>query len=341
MRGVRVSQETLWQAFVLAFPARPGGADELQMFVVVLEALAERDVLLLPPRTGHRWALRLGVLLPVSVDRVVVPRVRDRAWRDSPWHPLLSWIADLPTATEEELAFLRRVHDGLVRGAFAHAAPRKRRSLELCNDEKRLSGLMGGRLFGAGRLSVELLGIAEDALPLVWEEVGEAPAVLVFENADAFTFALRRLRRCDRPPWGIVAFGDGDRVSRSLQWLREVGRPIATITYVGDLDWDGLGAAHLAREAARRAGLPDIEPATELHTMMLSAAARLGRADGWPHAGACDRSDCERLVRFLTPQHREAVTAIVLAKRRIPEEILAAEEWAEILVGRDHSTVLE
>ena len=165
----------------------------------------------------------------------------------------------------------------------------------------------------------------------MWEEVGDAPAVLVFENADAFTFALRCLRSCERPPWGIVAFGDGDRVSRSLQWLREIGRPLRRIAYVGDLDWDGLSAADLARTAARVAGLPEVEPATELHARMLSAATRLGRPDGWPHAGARDRVEGERLLSFVAPQHRAPVGEIVAAKRRIPEEILAADEWGEIL----------
>ena len=91
---------------------------------------------------------------------------------------------------------------------------------------------------------------------------------------------------------------------------------------------NGMAASHRRRSTGARACVSgtrfvgdvvrDIEARMWVRLReMLDAATRLGRPDGWPHAGARDRVEGERLLNFLAPQHRGLVRAIVAAKRRI------------------------
>jgi hypothetical protein len=151
---------------------------------------------------------------------------RARQWRTFPWHPRLQWVADVVSLSEQAEAFLRRVHEGLVSGRFSQPAPLKYRSLELTGDEKALADLAKTRLFGTGRLDFELLGCIDDLPPLAWQRVAGAPSLIVFENTGAFAVARRILASLPRPPYGLVACGEGARFQRSLLQLRDIDGPL-------------------------------------------------------------------------------------------------------------------
>jgi hypothetical protein len=139
--------------------------------------------------------------------------------------------------------FLLRVHRGLVHGEFAVQAPLKYRSLQLTGREKRLGELAQTGLFGLGRLNLELLGCFSETPPMACETLSDAPTLIVFENADSFAVARNVLRSLASPPFGMVGFGGGNGIARSLPSLRVLGKQVQRIAYVGDLDGHGLRIA--------------------------------------------------------------------------------------------------
>jgi hypothetical protein len=326
--GVRLGSDTLWVTFAAAFPRRPGGAAERQWFLAALEAAEAEGVVRLPARAGRLWDRTAWPSVPTSVDRVrEAPAPKDDAWRRLPWHPALQWVPDLARANESDVAFLRRVHEGLVRGTFDEPAPFKYRSLELTGDEKRLGELTRGALFATGRLTLELLGCSLDTLPLAWEDVGSSPAVLAVENHATFGLALKTLRELAATsnrasPYGVVAYGSGKCFPQSVAWLAKIRRPIEQIHYVGDLDWPGLEIATAASAAAVVAGLPPVEAAPGVHAAMLMAAERFGAADGWPYDKAAPPSGADALLAWLPPDVRDGARRVLRAGRRVPEEAL-------------------
>ncbi|HEX9939243.1 MAG TPA: hypothetical protein VGB15_19020 [Longimicrobium sp.] len=329
--GRRVYREALWNAFSTAFP-NVRGPEQRAWFLAALEALAGDGVLRLPSRQGGRWDTALLPHVPVSVDLVYAPAPpRDDTWRREPWHPRLAWVPRLARLADDHLAFLRRVQQGLVEGWFGEPAPLRYRSLQLTGDEKRLDVLLRSALFGEGHLTADLLGVRSYPPPLAWESVGERPAVVVFENADAFGVARRALAALSDPPYGMVAYGCGAVFQQSVQHLATIGRPVARIDYVGDLDRPGLDIARLSGASAALAGLPAVTPAPGVHRAMLDAAAHFGHPLGWPYesARAID-ADLAR-VEWLAPEVRSDALAILAAGRRIPEEVLGPREMREWL----------
>lgn len=333
-RKSRVTGELLWRLFAEAFPTRPHGPSERQLLCEVLAVLAERGVVRLPSvRSRRLWddTARPAVPRQLSILRPAAP-AQDRVWRHFPWHPRLSWVADLSVLSDEHAAFLRKVHDGLVTDQFTQVAPLKYRSLELTGHEKRLARLAASQLFGPGRLTLELLGCADDPLPLVWEEVGPRPTLIVFENASSFSVARSVLAQLPDPPYGLIAYGAGARIERSLPYLRILARQVLQIEYVGDLDQDGLRIALATQRAAAKAGLPIPRPAPGLHRLMLDACRDFGHPRGWPHRKKripSAQGDAD-LLAFLPADVRADVAPILAADRRIPEEFIGPQQLSEL-----------
>lgn len=325
----RIGSDLLWRLFAEAFPTRPQGPEERALLSTLLSTLAERGVIRLPSIRNRRlWDDSARILLPRQVTVVHYPRAStDKHWQRIPWHPQLSFIADLPHLPDEQFAFLKRVHDGLADGSFVHTAPMKFRSLELTGHEKRLAQIAKSQLFAPGRLNLQLLGCSEDPLPLVWEEVGPRPAIILFENASAFSVGRLILSQSQDPPYGIIGYGGGTRIVRSLPYLRTLSRQVQEIDYVGDLDRDGLRIALAAQRIAQETGLPVPRPAPGLHRLMLDAARQFEHPRGWPHRKkrASGTSSDAELLEFLPVDIRSAVAPILAADRRIPEEVLGPQ----------------
>lgn len=331
---LRLGSDLLWHLFAEAFPTRPQGPEERVLFSAVLHTLSERGVIRLPSIRNRRlWDSSARVSLPRQVTVVHSARPSmDKDWQHFPWHPRLSWIADLPLLSDEQIAFLKRVHEGLVAGCLAQPAPMKFRSLELTGHEKRLAQLAKSQLFARGRLDWQLLGCIDDPLPLVWEEVGPRPTLILFENASAFSVARTILTQIQDPPYGLIGYGGGARIARSLPYLRTISRQVQEIDYVGDLDRDGLRIALAAQRIALETALPVPRPAPGIHRLMLDAARQFDHPRGWPHRKkrAPGTSSDAELLAFLPPDVRSTVAPIIAADRRIPEEVVGPQALAAL-----------
>ena len=330
----RLGRNQIWTAFARAFPVRPQGAEERQWFRAALDHAAKEGTLRLPSERGEGWDRSQMPAIPlVATLRRGGNQRRDHSWRTFPWHPALAWIADHRALTPEQVAFLRRVHEGLRDGRFGERAPLKYRSLQLTGDEKRLGSLTKTKLFGPGRLSLELLGCLPDRVPLAWASVSDDSTALVVENAGPFNVAVSVLRQVSRPPYGIVVYGAGAGVEQALPGLCDLGRSVTRVMYVGDLDRAGLRIAQAAAQTSQRAGLPPLEPAPGLHKAMLDSAAHLGHPLGWATEARRSRTDDAHLVTWLPSEVRARVREVLAAGRRVPEEVLGPEELLQAWSG--------
>ena len=336
---VRIDQAALWRAFAAAFPHRPTGPAERALFAVALQALAQRDVVRLPPARGTRWDRAQKPPVPRSIDLVdpgdalAQAGAGDFDWRAYPWHQRLHWVSDMRALSRGQIHFLRRVHHGLVKGWFTRPAPIKYRSLQLTGDEKRLAQLAQTGLFAPGKLDFALLGCFPDHPPLAWEPIAATGgALLVFENAGAFMLARQLLGALARPPYQLLAYGSGRTLPAGLPHLLTIGRTITGIFYVGDLDPLGLDIAVDARERAEVLGLPAVRPAPGWHLALLDAAAALGHPDGWPNPKSHTASrSLDELLAFLPQAARLRARAVLTAGRRIPEEVMGPAEMSALL----------
>lgn len=329
-RGKRIPENEIWDAFAQAFPYRPMGVAEREWLRSALNALADEGVLTLPAERSTYWDRSIDPPLPQLVTRIDAPVQRSESWRGDAWHPLLSWVSGMPRLAEDQVFFLQRIQDALVAGSLRTPAPVRYRSLQLTGDEKRLERHMTTVLFGEGRLSVEMLNLYHDVLPLAWERVGPGGAVLVFENSAPFSVARDVLSAMERPPYGIVAYGAGRCFIQSVEHLLSINCEVSSIDYVGDLDEPGLEIAKGAGETARRTGaLPVLRPALGLHKMMITAAERFGHANGWPDPKRTSLAN-PSAADVLPPDVRSRVLAVIAAGHRIPEEVLGPEEMRAV-----------
>jgi hypothetical protein len=320
-----VEPEVFWRVFIKAFPHRPRGDESRRVLLRALRYAEEKGVIRIPPSHGKLWERAFAPALPRCVYRVDDRPAADRSWRDYPWGKDLQWVRRLPSLTRDELSLLKRVHEGIRDGIFLDPVPLKNRSLQLTGHEKRLAKMAKGRLFGPGKLSLEVLGcLPDEHPPIAWYAIASDPSVLVVENKTAFSVIRGVLRSLPEPPYGMVAYGGGNAFMQSVQDLAQIGRPVHIIHYIGDLDRPGLFIARTAAATARRAGLPPVIPAPALHRLMLDAAARMGHPNGMEYkevSGTILESDDE-LLSWLPEDVRAGVASILNLGRRVPEEIL-------------------
>lgn len=317
-KGVPLS--ALWEAFAGAFPARPQGREGRALLLMALRKLEAEGAVTFPSTRGRLWDRRTEPALPTKVMRAEPEREPGWNWRGFPWHPELHWVLDLPRPTASQLAFIRRVHEGLVEGWFAQAAPLRHRSLQLTGDEKQLFRLSRTALFGYGRLSLERLGCAREPTPLAWERVGDGDAMIIFENAGPFQQARETLAGHAAPPFGFVAYGGGGEFRHSVRYLATLAPRPRRLLYVGDLDRPGIRIAHAAAAATRESELPPLEPATAVHAAMLQRARAFGASEGWAHRREYPLSS--EWLEWLDPAVRPLISTMLAARRRIPEEVL-------------------
>lgn len=325
--AVRVGSQDLWRALARVFPHRTPGPAERRLLLDALKSIEARGSLRLPPERGKRWDRSMDPAVPTSVD---VVRDEDAPsgfpWRTFPWHPKLDWVVQCRSLSAQQVEFLRRVHEGLVNGTFREPAPLKYRSLQLTGDEKRLASLATTSLFGPSRLTFEMLACLPDALPLAWEAVGDGGRMVIFENAVPFAVARRVLGEMTARPYDLIAYGGGRSVLAALGHIKTIERSVESIHYVGDLDHAGIDIAWCATRCSKDLGLPTLEPASELHRQMLSAAESFGYPQGWPAQERFSDVDRRRILDVLSPDVRGRVDAILREGGRIPEEVLGPDE---------------
>ncbi len=330
-KGTRVNQKQLWQAFARAFPDRPA-RDQRAMFTSALTLLERANQIRLPATRGDRWDRTQSPAVPLSVDLVRAPKAPPSTdWKRVAWHPRIAWVLDLPKLPANQEAFMRRLNEALIDQSLAQRVPFKYRSLQLTANEKELESLLGTSLFAANRLRLEDLNCDRETLPLPWHRVGKSSRVLIFENPGPFHVAREVLAKIPDPRYGIVACGGGNSVTKSIAYLKTIDPAVTHIHYVGDLDLPGLSIALRAQAAAAAAGLPKVEPAGELHQLMLDQRSAFGQPLGWTYAEEpLEATTAEDALRFLDPRQREQSRPMITAGRRVPEEVLGPAELARV-----------
>lgn len=260
--------------------------------------------------------------LPAFVD-VVRPRSNNGGGevRGHGWRPELARVLALqPAPTPAEARILRQVNRWLAdRGDDAPQCGSRERSLEVFGDEKLLDErLRDGRLFSSGLLSYELLRSRRVAPGLVTERVGNAPSVLVVENADTFRSLADVLRESARPPAGLVAWGAGAAFEQSCEALTDLridGQPVRDAWYFGDIDPSGL---RIPARAAELVAPLTLRPARLLYALLLDR----------DHRGAGRermREATEEHLRWLGEPLAARARAVMAANRRLAQEALTAE----------------
>lgn len=127
------------------------------------------------------------------------------------WRAELAWAADPGSdLSASEVKLLAAVNDWLARGD-RRLVPVRERSLEVFGDEKLLETLLLGRLFGPGRLTLDLLW-AESCWPEVVESVaGPGADWLIVENYTTYVSVSRAAQRVGYPD--RVIWGSGNHMS--------------------------------------------------------------------------------------------------------------------------------
>jgi hypothetical protein len=330
-RRVRIPIVDVWKIFNEAFPHRPRGAELRSWLLTALREAATLNVVKLPVEHGKRWDRTLQPPIPTSVDRILAPQpAPNDEWRRFPWHPRLSWVADLKGITPEQEEFLRRVNKGFAQGSFDRLAPLMYRSLELTGHEKRLKALTKTVLFEEGRLSLDLLGCLPRIPPLMTETICDRPIAIVFENVESFQVARNVLNKMSNPPYGIIAYGAGRSFQQSILNFGAMNRSIERIEYVGDLDRAGLSIAMAATKIAIEQGFPPVMPARGIHQAMIQASRNFGHSLGLLNEKQDSDKNDEFIITWLPADIRQEVLIILRARRKIPEEILSYDEMQEL-----------
>jgi hypothetical protein len=188
--------DTVLGMWASAAPELTGSPESLAALATSLRALAAAGLLELP--AARSWDRSTRPPLPRFVTVPVSRRERtpDR-WRSLPWRKELGWVASLPYVGDTNFAALVAIDTWLARrDPGGPPAPVRVRSAEVFGDEKRLDDLVKTRLFGPGRLSLELLGAVRYPPPLPTRLVGDGSSVLIVENVDPF-WGVRRGRTWD------------------------------------------------------------------------------------------------------------------------------------------------
>ncbi len=225
--------------------------------------------------------------LPMWVARPVEPRRPTPVQRAPVWRAELAWAADPGSdLSASEVNLLAAVNDWLARGD-RRLVPVRERSLEVFGDEKQLETLLLGRLFGPGRLTLDLLW-AESCWPEVVESVaGPGADWLIVENYTTYVSVSRAAQRVGYPD--RVIWGSGNQIGTRLASLALAGRRPSRAWYFGDVDTGGFKVARTAVTRAGELGLGGLSPAWGLYRLALehgtpraTDTARAGsRAQAW------------------------------------------------------------
>ena len=316
----RISRAGYTAAFLAAEPALATSPDRRVRLASAVAELETFGIVVVAKSLDRTERPPLPQFL-VLLERTPDPPV-GRAAAAYPWRPELAWAARLPMRRSEFEAlqaiqvFLRD------RASETPIVPAGERSLELFGDEKRLDALRHNRrLFGKGRLSLELLRARQFAPPFAYRRVGNGPVALVLENVATYHSVLASLPAGS--PVGLVIFGAGGNFAASVAYLAELpaeasAAAICEIRYFGDLDRRGLEMPAAADAVARDAGLPPVRPAIGLWALLL----RHGRPGPAPRLPA---DIAERIVAWLPATLRAAAAEVLVGGARLAQEAVGTE----------------
>jgi hypothetical protein len=293
----KVGRVAILEAFHAASPAEASGPDARRLLAEQLPRLKEQGELELPG-TKAGWDLSVRPALPEWVKvRTEARAVRSR-WdhRAVAWAPELAFVSELERVEDRE-ALLRLQRFFAEGGHAAPMVPVRERSVAIPGDEKRLEKLARTALFGAGRLSYELLRCFPVASPLVWEAGppgGTSSVILVVESHHTWHSFCRWNR--EAAAYAAVVYGAGNAFVSSVEYLLDVIRETGAgeVHYFGDLDREGLLIVQRALERVKAlcaSSLPDIQPAVAWYRTLIERGREVfgwhqEASPGEPVAGA-------------------------------------------------------
>ena len=335
--SVTVPRDVLWQAAV-ARDASMAHEDGRYRLAAVLAALAAGGEITLP-RGEKSWDRGPRPRLPLTVRRVQERRpLGGRAV--VPDEVLAALPADAAVRlavlriSADDVADLSRVAAWLAAGgADRPVVPSRERSLQVFGDEKRLDGLVAGRLFTAGVLSLELLRAEPVPLPLTatWvpgRRSGEARC-LVVENHHTWVSLLRRAWATAGAHAGVhVGWGAGKQFPQGMAGVRLLEPPVAAVAYFGDVDAGGLTTARTAADRAGEHGLPPVLPALGLYDLLFRVGRPQRVGSSLDAAAAAERAAW--LGRLAEPAAEYLRDGYRLAQEWVGTEVLAGttpDEW--------------
>jgi len=237
---VRVPLDAVLSVWASAAPDLTGSAESLAALAASLRALADAGLLELP--AGRSWDRSTRPPLPrfVTVPGSRRERPPDR-WRSFPWRKELGWVASLPYVGDTNFEALIAIDTWLARhDADGPPVPVRVRSAEVFGDEKRLDDFVKTRLFGPGRLSLELLGAVRYPPPLPTRLVGDGSSILIVENMDPFWVCVEAARTTAGSV-GRVAWGAARLQLPPWRPWRPAARPSGPHAVVGDARSPGQG----------------------------------------------------------------------------------------------------
>jgi hypothetical protein len=315
----RVPVEDLRQAALaadLSFTGSPDARARLLAAIRELEAAGEVAL----PRGGNGWETAPRPALPRWVARPAKTKPDQAAEPAVAWHADLSWVpaflaADQPTAAERLL--LRAVNGFLGAGGSDMIVPLRERSLQLAGDEKMLDTVSRGRLFASGRLSLGLLSAVRVSPPLVRQEIGEGPLLLLVENYATY-HSLTTTLPADGEV-GTVGYSAGNTLGTVLTAIADEGPRPRGLVYFGDLDTRGLEIAAAGAQLATALGLPPLTPAERLYRLLIEHGhpAATGTYAGPGRATAA--------AAWLPADLRAPVLDVLFAGKRLAQEAVGRE----------------
>jgi hypothetical protein len=288
LRRIKVDLTDLLQLWAVTVPRLVSSPQSTAALRDALDELAAAGSIELP---AGSWDTASTPPLPKFV-RVPSARTtkRPKAHLSHPWRPELGWVASLRTVTDGQFEALQRINRWLAGAHTAPVVPHRIRSAEILGDEKALDTLSKSVLFGAGRLSFDLLRCDRIPPPLPAAAVGDGPDVLIVENSDPYWYAVEQLRGHPGHPIGAVIWGSGDTFPAQVSALGVdvAGRGPVTGTawYWGDLDPKGV---RIAVDAARLAAVHGVAPVrvpVELWAAHLGVPVTSPGAYQWDETGA-------------------------------------------------------
>ncbi|MCP3785276.1 DUF2220 domain-containing protein [Micromonospora sp. A3M-1-15] len=308
-----VTLDELWTLYARADPASATRVSRRTDLAAAVAALTAAGVLT-PSKATDRTAappLPVRLTLPPPAASVSASQLA----RQVPWRPELAWAASA-RLTVGQVGLLQAVNGWLRdRGRGTDIVPTRERSLELFGYEKTLDAVLGTTLFGAGRLSLDLLRTFRAHPPLPVRTISDGHVLLVVENADTFDTLRRVLSSTAGHAVGQIAWGAGGAFEASVLSIAEL-TTVRDIAYFGDLDADGLRIPASAARTAAEERLPAVRPAHGLYHLLLS--------HGVPQSGqpSVDAKAVGPLVAWLGTEAAAPAEALLTAGMRIPQEAL-------------------
>jgi Uncharacterized protein conserved in bacteria C-term(DUF2220) len=315
----RVPVEDLRQAALAADLSFTGSPDARARLLVAIHELETAGEVTLP-RGTNGWEAAPRPALPRWVGRTAKTKPDNTAEPVVAWHADLSWVpaflsTDHPTAAERQL--LRAVNGFLGAGGSDIIVPLRERSLQLAGDEKVLDTVSRGRLFAPGRLSLGLLSAVRVSPPVVRQEVGEGPLLLLVENYATYHSLAATLPVGGEV--GTVMYSAGNTLGTVLTAVADERQRPQALAYFGDLDIRGLEIAAAGARLATDLGLPTLTPAEHLYWLLIEHGrpAPMGTYSGPGKARA--------VAAWLPIALRAPVLDVLLAGKRLAQEAVGRE----------------